>query len=72
MKPLLTSFRIQKFLGGLRYPARKAQVLERAHQRGADEAVMSALRRLPDHAWTARSRYRAGSGALPDPVLSFA
>jgi hypothetical protein len=31
-----TPFRIQKFLGGLRYPARKYQVLERARSRGAD------------------------------------
>ena len=51
MKAMLTPFRIQKFLGGLRYPARKSQVLERARQRGADEDVMAALRRLPDRAW---------------------
>jgi hypothetical protein len=47
----LTPFRIQKFLGGLRYPARKGEVLERARQRGADEQVMAALERLPDVAW---------------------
>lgn len=51
MRPMLTPFRVQKFLGGLRYPARKAQVLERARQRGADEQVMAALNRLPDRAW---------------------
>ncbi len=48
MNPVLTPFRIQKYLGGLRYPARKDQVLERARQRGADEQVLRALRRLPD------------------------
>lgn len=48
MASRLTPFRIQKFLGGLRYPARKEQVLERARQRGADEQVLGALRRLPD------------------------
>jgi hypothetical protein len=51
MDPMLTPFRIQKFLGGLRYPARKAEVLERARQRGADRQVMAALQRLPDRAW---------------------
>jgi hypothetical protein len=51
MNPVVTPFRIQKFLGGLRYPARKAQVLERARERGADEQVMAALNRLPDRAW---------------------
>jgi hypothetical protein len=48
MPSTLTPFRIQKFLGGLRYPARKEQVLERARERGADEHVLGALRRLPD------------------------
>lgn len=51
MNPSLTPFRIQKFLGGLRYPARKDQVLERARQRGADPHVMGALSRLPDRTY---------------------
>lgn len=51
MTAALTPFRIQKFLGGLRYPAAKAQVLERALQRGADEQVLGVLRRLPESAW---------------------
>jgi hypothetical protein len=51
MNPVLTPFRIQKFLGGLRYPARKDEVLERARQRGADAQVMAALQRLPEAAW---------------------
>jgi hypothetical protein len=48
MSSTLTPFRIQKFLGGLRYPARKEQALERARQRGA---VMGALSRLPARAY---------------------
>jgi hypothetical protein len=51
MNSVLTPFRIQKFLGGLRYPARKDQVLERARERGADDRVIAALERLPDGAW---------------------
>lgn len=47
----LTPFRIQKFLGGLRYPACKDQVLERARQRGADDQVICALDTLPDGAY---------------------
>jgi hypothetical protein len=42
------SFRLQKFVAGLRYPVGKAQLLARARQLGADEAVMSALMLLPD------------------------
>ena len=43
-----SSFRIQKFLGGLRYPARKHQVLECARSRGADEQLLRLLVLLPD------------------------
>lgn len=48
MNPTLTPFRVQKFLAGLRYPARKEQALERARQRGADPNVLGALHRIPD------------------------
>lgn len=41
-------FRIQKFLGGLRYPACKHQVLERARSRGADAQLMDLLAFLPE------------------------
>lgn len=40
--------RVQKYLAGLRYPARKHQVLERARSRGADAQLMSLLLALPD------------------------
>ena len=41
-------FRIQKYLDGLRYPARKQQVLERARSRGADSDLLQLLLLLPD------------------------
>jgi hypothetical protein len=41
-------FRIQKYLGGLRYPAGKAQILERAREKGADEQTLRALHGLPE------------------------
>lgn len=41
-------FRVQKFLGGLRYPACKRAVLERARERGADGEIMRLLVRLPE------------------------
>ena len=41
-------FRVQKYLGGLRYPARKQQVLERARSRGADSDLLELLVLLPD------------------------
>lgn len=41
-------FRVQKFLAGLRYPARKEDVINRAHERGADPQILNLLRRLPE------------------------
>ncbi|HEX6321040.1 MAG TPA: DUF2795 domain-containing protein [Burkholderiales bacterium] len=41
-------FRVQKFLGGLRYPACKRAVLERAREQGADGEIMRLLVRLPE------------------------
>jgi hypothetical protein len=46
-----TALRVQKFLAGERYPARKHEVLTRARQRGADEQVMLALLSLPERAY---------------------
>jgi len=43
-----TPFRVQKYLAGVRYPARKEQVLERARLKGADEQVLAALDLLPE------------------------
>jgi hypothetical protein len=44
----LTPFRIQKFLGGLRYPAPKPAVIDHARCRGADARVLDALAMLPE------------------------
>lgn len=38
---------LQKFLGGVEYPATKDQLVEHAKQQGADEDVLSTLQRLP-------------------------
>jgi hypothetical protein len=43
-----TPFRIQKFLGGLCYPARKHEVMARARSRGADAQLMEVLASLPE------------------------
>lgn len=43
------ALRVQKFLAGMHYPARKHELLACARSRGADEDVMVALLSLPDH-----------------------
>lgn len=44
---------IQKFLKGIDYPAKKADLLENAKKMGADENVCSALEQLPDEDYEA-------------------
>jgi hypothetical protein len=51
MKGGFNPVRVQKFLRGLQYPARKQQVLHCARAHGADERVMALLDRLPDVAF---------------------
>lgn len=45
------AFRIQKYLGGLRYPAHKPQIVERARALGADPQVMRALLSIPERTY---------------------
>jgi hypothetical protein len=40
---------VQKFLGGIDYPASKDTIVSSAEQHGADDAVLDALRGIPDH-----------------------
>ncbi|MBM3941197.1 MAG: DUF2795 domain-containing protein [SAR202 cluster bacterium] len=37
---------LQKFLGGVDYPASKQDLLKRAKERGADESVLKTLERM--------------------------
>jgi hypothetical protein len=41
-------FRVQKYLAGLRYPASKDDVVERARSRGADAQLLVLLTLLPE------------------------
>lgn len=41
-------FRVQKFLAGIRYPARKGEVVERARLGGADAELLDVLTLLPE------------------------
>src|SRR6185436_10781912 len=45
------AFRIQKYLGGLRYPARKLQIVDRARELGADPPVIHALLGIPERTY---------------------
>ncbi|WP_157427618.1 DUF2795 domain-containing protein [Agromyces salentinus] len=40
--------RVQKFLGGVNYPASKQDILRTARESGADDEVVDALNGIPD------------------------
>jgi len=44
---------IQKFLGGIDYPASKDDIVASARESGADDAVMDALNGIPDKEYDA-------------------
>jgi hypothetical protein len=39
---------VQKFLGGMNYPAKKDEIVDHAKSKGADKNVMDTLNQLPD------------------------
>ncbi len=39
---------VQKFLGGMDYPADKQSIVDTAREQGADERVMNALEQMPE------------------------
>lgn len=42
---------MQKFLGGMDYPANRTQIVEHARSKGADEDVLNHLLELPDRTY---------------------
>ena len=39
---------VQKFLGGIDYPASKQKLVDTAKKQGADDRVLNLLKKLPD------------------------
>lgn len=44
----INPIQVQKYLKGVNYPVKKAQIVENARKQGADEEILSALKKLPD------------------------
>jgi hypothetical protein len=51
MSPSGPLFKVQKALAGLRYPARKRELIEHALDRGADDAVIQLLLLVPEKSY---------------------
>lgn len=43
----MNPIQLQKYLGGIDYPAEKDTLITRAEEQGADEQVLETLRQLP-------------------------
>ncbi|GAB3611386.1 MULTISPECIES: DUF2795 domain-containing protein [Humibacter] len=48
MNDLPNPIQVQKFLGGIDYPASKNTLVSTAEKQGADDNVLDALRGIPD------------------------
>ena len=55
---------IEKFLKGIDYPARKADLIKRAEQNGADEQVRATLQQLPDQQFDSPADVSKAIGAI--------
>ena len=54
---------VQKFLGGVDYPARREDLVRAAEQHGADENVRTLLQQLPDEAYATPAEVSQAMGA---------
>jgi hypothetical protein len=57
---------MQKHLKGVSYPASKDALLEKARQSGADDTVLTTLRRLPDTEFNSPNDVSQAVGRLGD------
>ena len=55
---------LQKYLKGMNYPARKADLIKRAEQNGADEQIRSTLEQLPDQEFNSAADVSKAIGAI--------
>lgn len=55
---------LQKFLGGVAYPASKAALVDHARRRGADDNVQGILERLPDRDFEAPTDVSRAAAAI--------
>ena len=55
---------IEKFLKGIDYPAKKADLIKRAEQNGADEQVRATLQQLPEQQFDPPADVSKAVGAI--------
>ena len=60
----INPIQLQKYLKGMDYPARKADLLKRAEQNGADDQVRSTLEQLPDQEFDSAADVSKAVGAV--------
>ena len=60
----INPIQLQKYLKGMDYPARKADLLKRAEQNGADDQVRSTLEQLPDQEFNSAADVSKAIGAV--------
>jgi hypothetical protein len=59
-----TPIQVQKFLGGVDYPADKSSLVKRAKDNGADENVLNALNQMPERTFNSPNDVSEEMGKL--------
>jgi hypothetical protein len=60
----ISPIQIEKFLKGVEYPAKKAELIKQAEQNGADANVRSVLQQLPDQQFHTPADVSKAVGAI--------
>ena len=60
----MNPIRLQKHLKGIAYPAQKEELVRRAIEQGADEELLSTLRRLPEREYATPAQVSAAVSHL--------
>ncbi len=60
----INPIQLQKYLKGMDYSARKADLIKRAEQNGADDQVRSTLEQLPDQEFDSAADVSKAIGAI--------
>lgn len=60
----INPIQLEKFLKGVDYPARKADLIKKAQQNGADQGALSTLNQLPDQQFQTPADVSQAVGAI--------
>ena len=68
-KQTVNPIQVQKYLGGVDYPASREDLVNRARDKGADDNIMDTLNRIPDKEYNSPTDVTKAIGNLKEHIL---